>query len=287
MYNVHEKTIDEALSVQWADLKTIKEKRGTNFKISDAQPYVYAANKVSAAEGQFQVQTVFDLHIKSVNAHFDILKELNEIVRAKDDPFVEHHQTPPILEILFEEDPSFRDSIDVFIQAIADNKALIGDESIRRHGGFYRSICVVNFAFSLGSTSNVVKRILKDLDMDANHKDAILSAKSWGMDTSYGIGAAFQSSIEAGNTVVQAVEDEIAMLQMVYDKPIDAQVKLMTDAGHTSFDTRKYMTKYKEIMKPPIKTAMAEGIHYGNIVTLRTISCTMPHITYPNHVQYV
>ena len=264
--SVYEKMINEALAAQWADVETIKEKRGTDFKISDAQPYVDAVNKMSAAEGQSQ--TVFDLHINSVNAHFNILKELTDTVRAEDDPFVEHYQTPPILEILFEEDPSFRESMDVFIQAIADNEALIGKESIRRYGGFYGPVCVVDFAFSPGSTSNVVNRILKDLNMDASHKEAILSAKSWGMDTSYGIGAAFQSSIEAGNTAAAAVEDEIAMLQMVYDKPVDAHVKLMTDSGHTSFDTRKYMDKYKEIMRPTIKKAMAEGIHYGNIVTV-------------------
>lgn len=88
------------------------------------------------------------------------------------------------------------------------------------------------------------------------------------MDTSYGIGAAFQTSLEAGNTVAQAVEDEIAMLQMVYDKPVDAQVKLMEDAGHTSFNTREYMNKYKDRMKGTIKAAMDEGVHYGNIVTV-------------------
>ena len=274
--------INEALAVQWADVKTIKEERGTEIKISDAQPYVDEVNKMSAAEGQFQ--TVLDLHIKSVNAHFDILKELTDTVRVEDDLFVEHYQTPPILEILFEEDPSFRDSIDVFLQAIADNETLIGEESIRSHDGFYGPVCVVNFTFS---PSNVVNKILKDLDMDANHKEAILSAKSWGMGTSYGIGAVFKSSIEAGNTAAQAVEDEIAMLQMVYDKPIDTQVKLMADAGHTSFDTRKYMTKYKERMNSSIKTAMAEGVRYSNIITLRTISCTMSHITYLNNVQYV
>ena len=270
--------INEALAVQWADVKTIKEERGTEIKISDAQPYVDEVNKMSAAEGQFQ--TVLDLHLNSVNAHFDILKELTGIVRVEGDYFVEHYQIPPILEILFEEDPSFKDSVDVFIQAIADNKSLMREESIRCQDGFYGLACAVDSVFLI---SNVVSRILKDLDMDANHKEAILSAKSWGMGTFYGIGAVFKSSIEAGNTIVQAVEDEIAMLQMVYDKPIDAQVKLMDNAGHTSFDTRKYMIKYKEIMKQPIKTAMEKGVLYGNIVTLRTISCTMPDITYINH----
>ncbi|MCX9014400.1 MAG: DUF2193 domain-containing protein [Candidatus Methanoperedens sp.] len=266
MADIYKKMIEEALTAQRADVETIKNKRGTEFKISDAKPYVDAVNGMTAAEGQSQ--TVIDLHVNSVNAHYDILNGLTKTVRPEDDPFVEHYQTPPIMEILFDEDPSFRDSVDVFIEAIAENEALVGKESIRRYGGFYGPCCVVDFAFSPGSTSNVVNRILKGLKINDAHKQAILSSKSWGMDTSYGIGAAFQASLEAGNTAAQAVEDEIAMLQMVYDKPSDAQVKLMTDAGHTSFDTRKYMHQYKNRMKDTIKTAMDEGVHYGNIVTV-------------------
>lgn len=266
MTNVYDKMIKEALAAQWADVETIKAKRGTEFKISDAKPYVDAVNQMTAIEGQSQ--TVIDLHVNSVNAHYDILSDLATTVRSEDDPFVEHYQTPPILEILYEEDPSFRESVDVFVNAIAENEHLIGKESVRRYGGFYGPTCVVDFAFTPGSTSNVVNRILTDLKISDDHKQAILSSKSWGMDTSYGIGAAFQTSLEAGNTVAQAVEDEIAMLQMVYDKPVDAQVKLMEDAGHTSFNTREYMNKYKDRMKGTIKAAMDEGVHYGNIVTV-------------------
>ena len=266
MADIYTKMIEEALAAQRADVETIKNKRGTEFKISDAKPYVDAVNGMKPGEGQSQI--VFDLHINSVNAHYDILNGLTKTVRPEDDPFVEHYQTPPILEILFDEDPSFRESVDVFVGAIAENEALIGKESVRRYGGFYGPHCVVDFAFSPGSTSNVVNQILKGLKISDAHKQAILSAKSWGMDTSYGIGAAFQASLESGNTTAQAVEDEIAMLQMVYDKPVDAQVKLMTDSGHTSFDTRKYMNQYREKMESTIKTAMDEGVHYGNIVTV-------------------
>ena len=264
--NVYEKMIAEALAAQKADVGVIKEKRGTKFKLSDAKPYVDAVNGMKPGDGQ--AKTVFDLHINSVNAHYDILSGLTDTVREEDDPFVEHYQTPPILEILYDEDSAFRDSTDKFIQALADNEALIGKESIRRYGGFYGPVCVVDFAFSPGSTSNVVNRILKTMNIPAPHKEAILSAKSWGMDTSYGIGAAFQAAIEDGKTAKEAVEEEIDMLQMVYDKPVDAQVKLMEDFGHTSFDTRAYMNQYKEKMKATVIAAKDDGVDYGNIVTV-------------------
>jgi len=57
---------------------------------------------------------------------------------------------------------------------------------------------VVDFALIPGSTSNVVNRILKTVDIPATHKQAILAAKSWGMNTSYGIGEVFAQEAEKG-----------------------------------------------------------------------------------------
>ena len=128
--------------------------------------------------------------------------------------------------------------MDVFVDAIAENEALIGRESVRRYGGFYGPTCVVDFAFCPGSVTNVVTEILKKLDIPKDHKKAILSAKSWGMNTSYGIGATFTASLEAGKTAAEAVQDEIEMLQLVYKDPIAAQDKLMTDGGHSSLSSR-------------------------------------------------
>ena len=65
------------------------------------------------------------------------MTSVTETIRPEDDPFIEHYQTPPVLEILCEEDGEFADSMDAFIKAIADNEALIAKESIRRYGGFY------------------------------------------------------------------------------------------------------------------------------------------------------
>lgn len=258
--------VAEALAAQKADLEVIKAKRGGIFKITDAKPYVEAVNRIKVGEGQSP--EVIRLHVDSVNAHYDILMQLTDTVRPEDDPFVEHYQTPAILEILYEIDPSFRKAVEKFISAIAANEALIGREAVRRYGGFYGPTCVVDFAFCPGSTSNVVNTILQGLDIDKDYKKAILSAKSWGMNTSYGIGAAFAAALEAGKTVDAAVKEEIAMLQLVYDRPTEAQTKLMTDLGHSSFDVKKYMEMYKEKMRPAVKAAVDAGVHYGNIVTV-------------------
>lgn len=263
---LYSKFIAEAMAAQQADIQVIKEKRGGKFQISDAKPYVDAVNGMKAGEGQSP--EVIKLHVDSVNAHFDVFNEITETVVPEDDPFVEHYQTPAIMELLYEMDPAFRDAVDKFLKGIADHEALVGKEAMRRYGGFYGPTAVVDFAFVPGSTTNVVNDILKDVDIDRKHKQAILASKSWGMNTSYGVGGAFAGSVEAGKTLGEAVEDEIKMLQMVYDTPIEAQAKLMADHGHVSFDVKKYMNKYKEKMRPAVQAAVDAGVHYGNIVTV-------------------
>jgi len=106
------------------------------------------------------------------------------------------------------------------------------------------------------------------MDIPQDHKRAILSSKSWGMNTSYGVGAKFQMAIEEGKTLSEAMKEEIDMLKMVYDTPTDAQAKLMDEAGHTSFDVRKYMSQYKDKMRKTVKAAMDDEVFYGNIVTV-------------------
>ncbi len=266
MKEIFEKMVEEAMAAQWADVKTIKEKRGGEFVIDDVKAYVEAANKMKAVGNQSKA--VFRLHVDSVNAHFEILKSLTNTIRPEDDPFVEHYQTPAILEILYDEDESFRKSMEAFIEAIGKNEALIGRECVRRYGGFYGPTCVVDFALVPGSTSNVVNRILKTLDIPEQHKQAILAAKSWGMNTSYGIGEVFGKEIENGATLSEAVKKEVEMLQFIYDQPTEGQAKLMDEWGHTSFDVREYMSRYRKRMEGAVKEAIDDGVHYGNIVTV-------------------
>ena len=266
MKELYEKMIDESMAAQKADIAVISENRYNDFKIVDAKPYADAVAGMKALDNQ--AESVINLHKDSVKNHFEILSSITDTLKCEDDPFIEHFQTPPVFEILCEEDGEFADSVDKFIEAIADNEAIIAKESIRRYGGFYGPTCVVDFALMPGSTSNVVNQILLKTDIPVAHKQAILSAKSWGMNTSYGIGDAFANAIEDGATAAEATEKEIATLQNVYKNPIEAQGELMDAADHTSFDVRDYMNKYKKAMTATVKAAIDDGVHYGNIVTV-------------------
>ncbi len=266
MVELYEKMVKEALMAQKADVETVKKYRGQEFKIEHTKSYVDVANKMEAVDGQSE--SVLNLHKKSINVHFETLTGLTDKVRPEDDPFVEHYQTPAILEILYDEDEDFKASMDKFIDAIGKNVSMIGLEVVRRYGGFYGPTCVVDFALIPGSTSNVVNQILQTVDIPVHHKQAILSSKSWGMNTSYGIGEVFANQIEAGDTLTEALKKEIEMVKLMYETPIDAQAKLMDSLGQKSFDVRKYMSQYKDNMKKTIQEAINDEVHYGNIVTV-------------------
>ncbi len=275
---IYTKMISEAAAAADADLGVIAKRRGGPFVFTDAKPYVDAVNAMRPGAGQSK--EVFDLHVQSVNAHYEILTKIavNGTIRPEDDPFVEHYQTPPILEILYEEDPAFKASMWKFIDAIAASKPLIGREAVRIYGGMYGPTCVVDFAFSTGSTSNVVNRILRGevtpLDIPVEHKRTILASKSWGMNTSYGIGSAFRGALESGKTAAEAEQAEVDMMQFIYREPVNAQAHIMATHNlgehgpHSSFDTKEYMRQYKERMRPYVMAALKAGVHPGNIVTV-------------------
>jgi hypothetical protein len=146
--------------------------------VSDAKPYLEAVKKMGPV-GE-QSKAVFRLHTDSVNAHFGVLEKLTNTVRPEDDPYVEHYQTPVVMEILYNEDPAFEKSVAAFTKGIRKAEALVGREAARRYAGFYGPTCVVDFALIPGSTSNVVNQILKTVDIPEPHKQAILASKSWG-----------------------------------------------------------------------------------------------------------
>lgn len=266
MKEIYEKMIREAMSAQRADVDVIKKKRGTSFSLTDAKVYMTAVDKMTAAKGQSKA--VIDLHKVSVKAHYTILTKLTKTIRPEDDPFVEHYQTPVVLEILCDLDASFKKSVAAFVRQIKKSDDIIGKESARRYAGFYGPTCVVDFALIPGSTSNVVNQILKKTDIPLDHKKALLAAKSWGMNTSYGIGDVFAHALESGDTLAVATKKEVEMLASIYDHPVRAQAELMDSLNHTSFDVRKYMAEYRKAMEPVVKAAVADKVHYANIVTI-------------------
>jgi hypothetical protein len=266
MSEIYKKMVQEAMAAQRADVSVLKEKRGTTFKLSDAKPYLDAVEKMTVASGQSAA--VINLHKASVRSHFNTLSALTDHVRPEDDPFVEHYQTPVVLEILRDEDAAFGKSLEAFADAIKKNEAIVGKEAARCYAGFYGPTCVVDFALMPGSTSNVVNQILQKTDIPTPHKQAILAAKSWGMNTSYGVGDLFAKRIEAGDTLAEAAEKEVKQLQALYRSPVQAQTDLMNGAGMNSFDPKKYMEDYRKAIEPAVKDAISDGVHYGNIATI-------------------
>jgi len=262
------KIVEDAIAVQRADVSVIKEKRRGKFVISDAAPYVEAVKKMTPV-GNMKKE-VIDLHVASVVAHYEILNEIavDKAIRPEDDPFVEHYQTPVILEILYELDPRFRESVEKFVKALEENKAFIGKELIRKYAGYYGPTCIVDFAFSVGSMPGIHAAILEKLDIPKEHKETILAAKSWGMNTSYGFGARFIAAIEAGKTLDEALTAEIETLKKLWLEPTKLQEDLMKELGHKSFDPGEYMKKYKERMKDYIKAALNAGVHPANITVV-------------------
>ena len=273
---IYAKMIAESKAAADADLGVIGKKRGGPFVFKDAKPYVDAVNGMKPGAGQSK--EVFDLHVQSVNAHYEILDKISvkNTIRPEDDPFVEHYQTGPILELLYDMDPAFKASMWKFIDALAepDNVALLGREAVARYGGMYGLTCVVDFAFSVGSVPNFVNRILSKMDIPKDHKRTILAAKSWGMTTSYGLGGAFRAALQSGKSVSAAEKAELDMWQFMYREPIAAQNQLMAThnlgghGGHTSFDTNEYQKQYQARMKPYVEAAVKAGVHMGNIVVV-------------------
>ena len=128
MKELYEKMINESMAAQRADVGVISENRYNDFKVTDAKAYADAVSNMKTLDNQSE--SVINLHKNSVASHYKVLTSVTETIRPEDDPFIEHYQTPPVLEILCEEDGEFADSVDKFINAIADNEALISKESI-------------------------------------------------------------------------------------------------------------------------------------------------------------
>jgi len=120
MSELYRKMVEEAMMAQRADVETVKRKRGQSFVIEDTKAYLDVVNKMRAADGQSKA--VIKLHVDSVNAHYEIMKSLTKTIRPEDDPFVEHYQTPAVLEILCEQDESFKKSLKAFIDAVGKSE---------------------------------------------------------------------------------------------------------------------------------------------------------------------
>ncbi|HJJ77176.1 MAG TPA: DUF2193 family protein, partial [Methanocorpusculum sp.] len=112
MKNLYRKMVEEALAAQYADIDVIRRRRGMRFHMKDTKPYVDAVEKMTVLPNQSKA--VINLHKESVKNHFEVLSTLTTHVREEDDPFVEHYQTPVVLDIICSEDEAFAGSMEKF-----------------------------------------------------------------------------------------------------------------------------------------------------------------------------
>lgn len=173
-----------------------------------------------------------------------------------------------ILKILYELDPKFREAVEVFVKEIEKRRDLIGREAMKKYAGYYGPVTVVDFAFSVGGMPGYFAYILDKTNIDLKYKEIILAAKSWGMNTSYGFGAAFTNAIEAGKTVEEAVTAEVEALKKIWLDPVGTQASLMREIGMVSFDPEEYMKRYESKIRPYVKAAFDAGVHPANLTVV-------------------
>lgn len=270
---IYRKAIDEALSLIKADLEIIKRNRGKKFLIKHVRPYVDVVEGMEPGRGQ--EEAVFSLHRDSVRNHYEILNELTESITYRDEGYTEHFQTPALMEILYENDPGFREFVERFIREIGNSEDIISREGTRKYSGFYGPTCVLDLSLTPGSTVDVLNQILGRMNISGRERyyaHVILASKSWGLNTSYAFGWKFIEEIENGKTARDAVEEEIKSLQMMFDHPMKAQSDIVHDVGFSSFNPEKYLREYKKRMRKTVEDSLDKGVHYANILMIPALS---------------
>lgn len=263
-----EKTVNDAIAAQNAAVSIIKEHRYDEFVLTHAKPFVDAVVSSKLAEGQSK--EAMDLFQQSLLIHYDILTSLADTVTPRDTAFLEWQQTPATLDIMYKLDPDFRKAVDVFIEAIDASEDIIGIEATRVHNGFYGIISAKDFAAVPGSTFNVIAQIIARADIPKKYKQAILSAKSWGLNTIYVFGDTYTRVLKETRDVKKAIDEEKRYLKWIWDEPVESMKHLMELLGHTSYDRTQYFDMYTERITPYVKAAFDAGVHPSNIVMLPT-----------------
>jgi hypothetical protein len=217
---------------------------------------------------QGQSPEVFELHKRSVEAHFNILKSMTSTIAPEDTTYLDHFQTPLILEILYELDPSFRASVEKFAEAIDKSGDILVREFTRLYGGFYGPTVVSDFTSTPGTSSTILRLILERADIPPDHKMTILAGRSFGINTGYLYGTKIIDAIETGRNIAEGVEDEKEAIKSTWLEPLETELKLLDDAGFKSFDPKRYADEYVKEMRSVVEAAVRTGVHYANIVTI-------------------
>ncbi|AGK60621.1 Uncharacterized protein conserved in archaea [Archaeoglobus sulfaticallidus PM70-1] len=261
-----EKVIDEAISAQKEIVNAIDRYRFSDFKLEHARDFVKSVERMKVSEGQSD--EAFQLYRKSVLVHYEALVSLTDSITPFESAFLEWMQTPSTLQILYELDPSFRESVIEFAKMVDECDDILSLEAMRIVNGFYGVTSAKDFAAIPGSTYCIMAKIAERTSIDKNHKKAILSANSWGL-TSYIFGNEFLRSFKEKKDFKLALEREKDLMKSMLLEPVKTQAEIMEQFGFRSFRPSDYFTKYMQNFRPVVEQAI-DSVHLANIVMLPT-----------------
>ncbi len=268
------KVLDEAILLQEISVSIIKEKRYSNFELSHAEPFVEAVRGIEPHSSQSE--EALNLYKYSLITHYEVLSSLTKTVTPKECVFLEYQQTPVVLEILYEMDRDFRDSVEEFVRAINESDDILMLEAMRLHTGYYGITSAKDFAAIPGSTFNVLVQVLERADIDKEHKMAILATKSWGLNTTYVFGDKFTRTLKRTRDAFLALQEEKRFLTGIFLEPVKTFKKLMSEwvpfegFGQCGYDRNRYFEEYRKRFEKYVREAYDAGVHLANIVMLPT-----------------
>ncbi len=259
--------LEESIKLQEVAVRTIERHRHESFRISHAEEFANAVREIKVKEGQNE--SALNLYKNSVLSHYEILLELTDSITPFESAFLEWMQTPVVVEILFELDPSFREAVETFAKAVDESDDVLSLEVMRLANGFYGVTSAKDFAAIPGSTFSVLAKISERADVDKDYAMAILSSKSWGLNTSYIFGNTFLRVFNETGDFGRSLEAEKEAMKRMLLEPVKLQVEIMKSFGFSSFDPADYMRRYRERMLETVKKAL-DDVHIANVVMLPT-----------------
>jgi hypothetical protein len=266
--DIVEKVTEEAINAQKIIVDTIKRHRFNDFELSQCKGFVDFIEGIKPTEEQSK--ETLNLYKNSVVIHYGILSTLTKSITPKDTAFLEWQQIPVVLEILYEKDKDFRNAVEEFAKTIDEADDIVGLEAIRVHTGFY-GLTSLSDPFAVpGSVGNVIAQLLERTSIERRYKEAILAAKTWGLNTSYVFGERFTRVMRKTRDINRAIRIEKKYLKNIWLKPVETQWRLMKDWGQSSYDREEYFQLYKKKIESTVKDAYDSGAHIANIVNLPT-----------------
>jgi hypothetical protein len=251
--------INDALLYQSNVVSVVEGNRGKEFSMKMCEPLVnFFQNLASAPD---QENTVFELVEKAVKTHYEFLKD--EKIHSQDSLVLEHMQTPVILELLYENDESFKDSVIRFVDLIEKKKSFLRTELENIYSGKYGLINSVDIRPTKGSTLYILKKIADSIEINHIHRDAILSSKSLGMNTSYFFGKMYMDNLGRGKEL--AFETELEALKRIFEEPVLAQTEI-------SKNSEQYMKRFSEEIAEQVEACVRHNVSYANILSIPAFS---------------